>query len=120
MLHRVRIEVREDTADEAVEALTKYFHALHVIEAERYKARIEEVTGRTPAEHQPWEVDVEHRDFFNSELGAELTEQVIEYVADWPGFQGRAVVKFSRVDTRMAWSEQELEPHGSRINPRAS
>lgn len=126
MLTRFRIEVQEETAEKCVEALMKYEHALHQQEVRRYRdwwpvtldgtssnseplpeARSSEDEYPTP-EH-PWSDGVVPRSFYNERLGREITEEVIEFVADGPFYRGRRVVTFDRIDTRSS-SFLKLEP----------
>jgi hypothetical protein len=117
MLTRIRIEVEgEDSAAACEEALTKYEHALQVLEAGRYgqlrkgSARGEEaedlLEGESPYEanvrqlHAGWGVSTVERGFYNEELGREVTDEVIEFVPDHPGYRGRRVVQYRRLDTR--------------------
>ncbi|MGH8896322.1 MAG: hypothetical protein ACRDZ4_04685 [Egibacteraceae bacterium] len=90
MLLRFRIEVLEGSADEAVAALTKYEHALHCVEMDRYDAAIG-VNPRTRLIPR-WSSTVVDRSFFNEELGREITEEVIEYDNRNSGYRGRRVV----------------------------
>lgn len=48
----------------------------------------------------PWGHAPVDRDFYNEQLGREVTYEVIEYDASLPGYKGRRVVQFRRVDTR--------------------
>lgn len=48
----------------------------------------------------PWRHAVAARDYFNEILGREVTDEVIEYDSGLPGYKGRRVVQFKRVDTR--------------------
>lgn len=112
MLRRVRIEVEEETAEACVEALWKYEHALVQQEVRRYRhlwpivqtdaAPILEDADVWETADQPWTDSVEERSFANSELGRQISEEVIEYVEDLPGYVGRRVVRFERIDTRRA------------------
>ena len=129
MLTRVRIEVEEDTAEACVEALSKYEHAIQLQEVRRYRdtwpitvtaqsvhrppypgeyadpqptAVLEPITGASeyPTPDQTWEAPLNVRTFFNDELGREITEEVIEFDASLPGYRGRRVVAYKRLDTR--------------------
>lgn len=121
MLTRIRIEVEgEDSAAATEEALAKYEHAIQVMEAQRYgKVRMGGCRGEEPAvgdANDPtplhvrneaqlspaWAAPVVERGFYNDELGREVTDEVIEYDASIPGYKGRRVVQFRRVDTRSA------------------
>ena len=42
----------------------------------------------------------EEREFFEMELGSELIEEVIEYDKTLPGWKGRRVVEYRRLDMR--------------------
>jgi hypothetical protein len=95
MLKRVRIEVEAGSPDEAVCDLTKYEHALQAAEAERYG--LGRVAGDT---FRNWGISVGQREFYNEELGREITEEVIEYDAGGPSYLGRRVVQYRRIDNR--------------------
>jgi hypothetical protein len=130
MLTRIRIEVSgEDSAAATSEALARYEHALQVVEAERHgKLRMGDARGEetqqfdgsdgappaelvTAAQVAPnWNTPVVDRGFYNSELGREVTDEVIEYDASLPGYKGRRVVCFRRLDTRGA-KDGETTPH---------
>jgi hypothetical protein len=122
MLTRVRIEVEEETAEKCVEALMKYEHALHQQETRRYRLLWPISAGgehvNTPEEEyptpdHPWSDDAVPRSFCNSQLGREITEEVIEYDQSLPGYRGRRVVVFTRIDTRRASVVERLwEIHG--------
>jgi hypothetical protein len=109
MLTRIRIEVEEETAEACVEALWKYEHAIVQQEVRRYRD-LWPVTGshehvntaeeEYPTFDHPWSDTIENRDWYNSTLGRELTEENIAYDESGPGFRGRRVVRFVRVDTR--------------------
>lgn len=110
MLVRFRIEVEEKTIGKTVEALSKYEHALQCVEAGRYDGQWPiELTSEPgePLEAAPskealayWDTPLEEREWFNEELGRGVTDEVIEYDASLPGYRGRRVVRFSRIDTR--------------------
>lgn len=117
MLTRIRIEVEgEDSAAACEEALTKYEHVIQVMEANRHgllrkgNARGEEAAelaeGQSVYEanilqaHAGWGVRVDERGFYNEALGREVTDEVIEFVPDHPGYRGRRVVQYRRIDTR--------------------
>jgi hypothetical protein len=110
MLTRFRIEVEEQTVAEAVEALTKYEHALQCAEAGRYDAQWPvELTfdPGEPLEAAPskeaftcWDKPLAEREWFNEELGREVTDEVIEFDPELPGYRGRRVVRLVRLDTR--------------------
>lgn len=109
MLTRVRIEVSgEDSAAATEEALTKYEHAIQTAEYERYVAAGRELSGTHGL--PVWNVPTVERDFYNGQLGREVTDEVIEYDASLPGYKGRRVVQFNRIDTR---SESFREPSSS-------
>lgn len=125
MLTRIRIEVEgEDSAAATEEALTKYEHVIQVTEANRFgllrqgKARGEEasaiVEGQSAYEanilqtHAGWGVRVDERGFYNEALGREVTDEVIEYDASLPGYKGRRVVQFRRIDTRSSAARESL------------
>lgn len=97
MLTRIRVEVSgEDSAAAAEAALTKYEHAIQVTEALRFNLF---GAGRGPV-YDGWDEPIANRDFFNPVLGREVTDEVIEYDASLPGYKGRRVVQFTRIDTR--------------------
>jgi hypothetical protein len=102
MLKKLRIEVEESTAEECVEALSRYEHAIQQQEAKRFQylwppwADYDAV----PIEDMPWKIGSAARQFYDEELGREVKEEVIEYDATAPGYKGRRVVEFTRVDTR--------------------
>lgn len=114
MLKRFRIEVEEVSPAECVEALDRYEHALHQQEARRYRwqwpvtlGSIDDDPGKPknadPAEEyptpdQPWAES--ERLYYEDWLGREVTEEVIEYDPALPGYKGRRVVSFKRIDTR--------------------
>ena len=109
MLTRVRIEVEEETAEACVEALMKYEHAIQQQEARRYRdtwpVEFSDKHANTPEEEyptpdQPWSDDAVPRSFFNGQFGREITEEVIEYDSSLPGYRGRRVVAFTRIDMR--------------------
>jgi hypothetical protein len=108
MLTRIRIEVEgEDSAAATEEALTKYEHALQVTEAQRHGIAYGD-GGAQYAEH--WKVPGVERDHYNSQLGREVTDEVIEYDPSLPGYKGRRVVCFKRIDTRSpAFTEPKTE-----------
>lgn len=97
MLTRIRIEVSDEASTAAVSnELDRYERALMASEAVRHGRKLpqsaHEVLDRT-CDLQP---DTELNDF----LGREVTDEVIEYDASIPGYKGRRVVQFRRVDTR--------------------
>ena len=109
MLKRFRIEVEEQSIAETVEALSKYEHALQCAEAGRYDAQwpVELVSGPgEPLEAGPskeaftyWDKPRDEREWFDEELGREVTDEVVELIE--PGlYKGRRVVQFTRIDTR--------------------
>jgi hypothetical protein len=116
MLTRIRIEVEEATAAECVEALAKYEHAIQQQEARRYRelwpvsATLDTREGgeskiSTPEEEYPtpdlaWAVALDKREFYGEQFGTETTDEVIEFDSSIPGYKGRRVVSFSRIDTR--------------------
>lgn len=123
MLTRFRIEVEEQTVAECVEALAKYEHALCSLEADRWRDQWpvelvanEILDGETVVGHQfphekdiineqypvdcDWDMEMSDRQFYTEELGAEVTEELIEYDASIPGYKGRRVVRLTRVDMR--------------------
>ena len=126
MLTRVRIEVEEESAEACVEALWKYEHAIQIAEARRYvhlwPVTVTASRSSDPepepvdAEVQygirehPWEDSVVPRSFFNSELGRELVEEVIEFDEGLPGYRARRVVRFTRVDMRRSTFTLSIRP----------
>ena len=116
MLTRVRIEVEEETAEACVESMAKYEHAIQQQEARRYRrwwpisATLDTRPGgeshvNTPEDGYPtpdhdWDDPLAERDFYNEQLSREITEEVIEYDSSLPGYKGRRVVVFTRIDTR--------------------
>lgn len=137
MLRRIRIEVEEETAEACVEALWKYEHALVQQEVRRYRYRwpvslvdepeIRDGAGQLlpintaeldareyPTPDQPWSDDIASRSFANEQLGRELHEEVIEFDEGLPGYRGRRVVSYTRVDTRLG-SFVELEVSGPQV-----
>jgi hypothetical protein len=107
MLTRIRIEVSgEDSAAATEEALTKYEHAIQTAEYERYVAAGRELSGTH--ELPVWNVPTVERDFYNGQLGREVTDEVIEYDPSLPDYKGRRVVSFRRIDTRSAAARETL------------
>ena len=101
MLKKIRIEVEEDSAEACVETLSKYEHAIQQQEAKRYQYLwpcTEE--GLPPIEDLPWKIGVAARGYYNGELGREIKEEVIEFDPTLPGYRGRRIVEYVRVDTR--------------------
>lgn len=88
MLTRVRIEVSdEDSAGNCEHTLDKYEHELMAFEAGRFGLSL---TGG----------DWKDMSGLRELLGREVTDEVIEYDPSIPGYKGRRVVKYMRVDTR--------------------
>ncbi len=119
MLKRMRIEVDgEDSAAACEAALTKYEHALQVVEARRYGLH-----RSSPSEEVgDWDREPVDRDFFSWDLGREVTDEVIEYDPSVPGYRGRRVVQFRRIDTRSAGiglAEEALAAEMKRLNDMA-
>lgn len=132
MLTRVRIEVEESTAERCVEALWKYEHAIVQQEVRRFRdiwpitvtmseprsseepmqeiECVEVTEAEYPTPDQPWSDSVEKRHWFNNELGREVTEEVIEYDESLPGYRGRRVVRFVRLDLRDRSFHVLIEP----------
>lgn len=107
MLTRIRIEVEgEDSAAACEEALTKYEHAIQTAEYERYVAAGREIKGTHTL--PVWSTPVVERNFYNGQLGREVTDEVIEYDASIPGYKGRRVVCFRRIDTRSTAAREAL------------
>lgn len=91
MLTRVRIEVEgEESASAAEEALNKYEIAIQLKEAGRYEL----CHG---GQSLDWDANPSRG--FPRELGREITDEVIEYDPSYPGYKGRRVVQYRRVDT---------------------
>lgn len=94
MLTRIRIEVTETTAEQAVAMLSLYEESAKEAEAVRYELgtaeerRAEEEQGKEPR----WPLD--------TLLGRELGEEVIEYDESVHSYRARRVVRFTRIDTR--------------------
>lgn len=126
MLRRFRIEVEEETAEQCVAALWKYEHALVLQEVRRYRdlwpitlmAASQPQSSDEPIEHieadveeeyptpdQPWDTSRDGRHWYNDQLGREVTEEVIEYDESIPGYRGRRVVAFVRVDMRSHYAD---------------
>jgi hypothetical protein len=106
MLKRVRIEVEADTAADCVTELFKYEHALQATEAERYGLGYTE--SDFVVKMPTWATSIAARDFYNEKLGRVVTEEVIEYRPDFPGYQGRRVVQYNRIDTRHYQEERHV------------
>lgn len=101
MLTKVRIEVEEDSAEACVETLSKYEHAIQQQEAKRYQYLWPcDTEGHPNIEDNAWKIGVAARHFYNQELGREIVEEVIEFDPSLPGYRGRRVLKFVRIDTR--------------------
>jgi hypothetical protein len=120
MLTRIRIEVEgEDSAAATEQALTKYEHAIQVAEAQRYRqvrkgrclgeGSAGEAVDYKEAAQVPdelaqlapvWSIPVLERGFYADKLGRKVTDEVIEYDPGIPGYKGRRVVQFRRIDTR--------------------
>lgn len=101
MLRKVRIEVEEDTPEACVEALSKYEHAIQQQEAKRYQYLWPaDPDGHPAIEDNAWRIGVAARHFYNQELGREIKEEVIEFDPSLPGYRGRRIVEFVRLDTR--------------------
>ena len=111
MLKSIRIEVEEETAEACVAALWKYEHGIQVVEAQRYcygwpiQISSSDSPPDSPEDQygirlHPWKDGNNPRSFFNEQLGRELVEEVIEYDDGIPGYRGRRVVKYVRVDMR--------------------
>jgi len=112
MLTRIRIEVEgEDSAAATEAALTKYEHALQITEAQRHGIGviIEPGDERAPMfARDGWKQSVVDRGFYNEELGREVTDEVIEFDPSLPGYKGRRVVQFRRIDTRSSAARESL------------
>lgn len=101
MLKKIRIEVEEDSAEACVETLSKYEHAIQQQEAKRYQYLWPcNEEGLPPIEDLPWKIGVAARLFYNGELGREIKEEVIEFDPTLPGYKGRRIVEYVRIDTR--------------------
>ena len=113
MLKRVRIEVEGEESAAATEmALTKYEHALQVVECQRFD--VGGMTETVHAHNHPEPIRTFRtdrpvfkgwndtgRDYADFELGRQVTDEVIEFDPSLPGYKGRRIVKFTRLDTRM-------------------
>lgn len=113
MLTKVRIEVEEQTVAETVDALARYESAIMTAEAQRFDAQWPHEYVADPLSHEarplePRRVDPEpmyHWDLeslpdYALQLGRELIEEVIEYDPSLPGWKGRIVVAYRRLDGR--------------------
>jgi hypothetical protein len=101
MLRKIRIEVEEDSAEACVITLSKYEHAIQQQEAKRYQYLWpSDPEGHPAIEDNAWNIGVAARHFYNGELGREIVEEVIEYDPGLPGYRGRRVVTYNRIDTR--------------------
>jgi hypothetical protein len=101
MLRKVRIEVEEHSAEACVEALNKYEHAIQQQEAKRYQHLwpVDE-EGHPPIEDVPWKFGVAARRYYDDLLGREIREEVIEFDPLLPGYRGRRIAIYDRIDTR--------------------
>jgi hypothetical protein len=120
MLTRFRIEVEgADSAAACEEELAKYEHALQVAEAQRYGIGYEREDGTIrDARFSDWANGAVVRDFYNTQLGREVTDEVIEYDASLPGYRGRRVVRFKRIDTR-SWNYGRADQSGGEVSATA-
>lgn len=92
MLTRIRIEVEGcDSAQQVVDDLDKYEHSIQVTEAQRVRVAYD---GKETLHADGWEVPTVKRDFFNEQLGREITDEVIEKDKERAGYKGRRVVQF--------------------------
>ncbi len=108
MLTRIRIEVEgEDSAAATEEALSKYEHVIHLTEMARHDHS--KVDHENLPQSYSWQQPVDRRNFYGGELGREVTDEVIEYDASLPGYKGRRVVQFKRLDTRKQCCPPEPE-----------
>jgi hypothetical protein len=90
MLTRIRIEVSdEESAATAEMTLDKYEAELMAFEAGRRDLSFANM-------------DWEDIDGLRALLGREVTDEVIEFDSSLPGYKGRRVVQFRRIDTRSA------------------
>lgn len=93
MLSRIRIEVSdEETAAACEEGLDAYEGSIQRLEAKRFGFAVQYVDGGD------WH-DSETTDY-GDKLGREVTDEVLEYDPSIPGYKGRRVVQFRRLDTR--------------------
>jgi hypothetical protein len=91
MLTRIRIEVSdEDSAAATSEALDCYEQAITQAEAGRF------MLDPGLADDMPNDLPRYRADH----LGREVTDEVIEFDPGLPGYKGRRVVQFRRIDTR--------------------
>jgi len=91
MLTRFRIEVEEQTADECVSALANYEQALVDDELRRYALLDADMANSDDELYLRAAAEL---------LGREVTEEVISFDETIPGYRGRRVVHFRRVDGR--------------------
>lgn len=109
MLTQVRIQVEEQTVGEVVDALARYEAAITTAEAQRFDAQwpheytTDPLQPGVPRRLSPepsfhWDlVEIPEYDF---QLGRELVEEVIEFDSGLPGWKGRRVVRYRRLDGR--------------------
>lgn len=96
MLTRIRIEVSdEDSAAAVTEELDRYERAITASEETRYGRKLGQSAHEILDRTSPLRLDSPD-DF----LGREITDEVIEYDPSLPGYKGRRVVQFKRLDTR--------------------
>jgi len=110
MLSRIRIEVTdEDSAAATEEALTKYEYAAQAIEADRHGLFGAGLAPPAAGTHWGGESELAMQQLAEK-LGREVTDEVIEYDASIPGYKGRRVVCFRRIDTRAKLDETGHRP----------
>lgn len=101
MLTRIRIEVTdEESAAFTSQALDRYESAVCASEEMRFGRKL----GQSAHEILDWTSDLRF-DSPDNFLGREVTDEVIQYDPGIPGYKGRRVVQFTRIDTR-----KELNP----------
>lgn len=102
MLKKLRIEVEEASAEECVEALSRYEHAIQQQEAKRFQYLWPAQTDYeiVPIEDLPWKIGSAARRYYGEELGREVREEVIEYDTTIPSYKGRRIIEYTRIDTR--------------------
>ena len=103
MLKRIRLEVEGESAAGVLAELDKYEHALQAAEAERFGlGRDHDDSGRPYERFEGWGVSVHERNYFNEQLGREVTDEVISFDPDGPNWAGRRVAVYRRLDLRGA------------------
>ena len=107
MLTRIRIEVSDEASTAAVtDELDRYERAITGSEATRFGRKLPQSEHELLSRTSPLRADPDLGAF----LGREVTDEIIEYDASLPGYKGRRVVQFKRLDTR---SDAFREPAGT-------